>query len=604
MIISELANYGESLVRRGVLPPLGWSQVNVSFAFEIDDYGNLIRIVDLRTQEERNNKTVLIPLECAVPYRPGKHAGTSPYVLADNLMYITGIEGTHSGGKDKAELKNMAFVKLHHEIFDSVQTKKAKSFLKFLDKHTCMESDAQEFKPYEHIWKELNAASNIVFIYAGDGSFIHEDPDIIDAWNNYYRKRIFASSNTKFGQCAVTGEKNIPITRVHPSFIGVPGTLSTGSSLATFRLGSVDYFGKQGGYSAPVSMMAAESYGNALNYLFKSPKHCKTIGNTLYLFWAENEDNSELESEIFSMALFGRQKFLYDSPADDDIYNAVCNVISGSTPIEEFQKIIVDLSKYIYILGLKPHMARLAPVLFEKATLSTFLDNIIQFNEECRIESRYGIFTSTLYNLLERCVDNNGRKIFNQITEEAIINSVINGVQFPHECLSVLLRYISTDCELSPNKPARAAMLKAILLRNGNKETNEAATVSLNESTTPPYILGQLFDCLDSLHQTALNNMNVSIKIRYLANASVRPFMAFPELLKKSEKYISDLKRRFNTGFGNWYENRINELLRIAGGIPQRSFTPFEQGEFYLGYYHAQIEKYKIKGKDKGEEYV
>ena len=75
----------------------------------------------------------------------------------------------------------------------------------------------------------------------------------------------------------------------------------------------------------------------------------------------------------------------------------------------------------------------------------------------------------------------------------------------------------------------RAAILKAYYLRNYPTELNkEVFTVSLNESSNVPYVLGRLFSVLETIQSVANPGINATIKDRYFNSACATPGNGLP----------------------------------------------------------------------------
>ena len=62
MILQALNAYFDCLVEAGTLERPGWQPVKVHFALQIDEDGNLKRVIPLIHEEPRGKKTVMVPL--------------------------------------------------------------------------------------------------------------------------------------------------------------------------------------------------------------------------------------------------------------------------------------------------------------------------------------------------------------------------------------------------------------------------------------------------------------------------------------------------------------------------------------------------------------
>jgi hypothetical protein len=124
------------------------------------------------------------------------------------------------------------------------------------------------------------------------------------------------------GTCLVTGEENVPIARVHPATTGVPMARGTGISLVSFGTNydvcAYNWYDKQQGYIAPVSLLVTEQYGNALKYLLTTKCHYKIIGNSYLVFWAAHDEDNSLATVLSQMEL-GRE-------IPEELYQAIVEI--------------------------------------------------------------------------------------------------------------------------------------------------------------------------------------------------------------------------------------------------------------------------------------
>ena len=142
----------------------------------------------------------------------------------------------------------------------------------------------------------------------------------------------------------------------------------------------------------------------------------------------------------------------------------------------------------------------------------------------------------------------------------------------------------------------RAAILKAYYLRNSPTDLNkEVFTVSLNETTNVPYILGRLFSVLEAVQSDANPGINTTIKDRYFNSACATPALVFPTLLKLAQKHLQKLP----DGKAVFYNKQITELAALvpASGYPARLSLP-DQGKFEIGYYHQTQKRFEKKNKE------
>lgn len=142
-------------------------------------------------------------------------------------------------------------------------------------------------------------------------------------------------------------------------------------------------------------------------------------------------------------------------------------------------------------------------------------------------------------------------------------------------------------------RDARAALIKAVLVRNFKKEVKKEMDPNNRE---PGYLLGRLLAVIERLQQEALGDVNTSVIDRYFSGASASPGSIFPRLLKNMRNHIrkakdSDQKR----GTAFWLDKQADEIMSGITEFP--SFLPIEQqGLFILGYHHQRNDLWKKKG--------
>ena len=98
MILQALVKEYEALAKQGKIAKPGWGNAKVSYAMYINDSGKLLRIVSVKTEQQRGKKTVLAPQQMEVPAPVKRSSGIRPNFLCDGAAYLLGIDN----GKKKA----------------------------------------------------------------------------------------------------------------------------------------------------------------------------------------------------------------------------------------------------------------------------------------------------------------------------------------------------------------------------------------------------------------------------------------------------------------------------------------------------------------------
>lgn len=587
MILQALTAYYEQLVRQGKLSAPGWDDsFKVSYELRLNDAGQLLRVVPLLTEKTVGKKTVLAPRAMRVPAHEKRSSGIAANFLCDNSTYLLGAD--EKGKPERSADCFKACAKLHHTILDGVDSPAARALLAYFDSWDPAQAAAHPLLAEQ--WKEITGNANLIFGYeAADHShsFVNDDPAIQNAWQTHYNDR---SADSDMGQCLITG-KYAPIERTHPNISGVPGAQSSGAALVSFNAPAFCSYGHEQGDNAPVSKYAAFAYTTALNRLLADRNHCKHVGDTTILCWAENAE--PVYQDAMSMFLFGADEAA--GIQESDVQAALKRLSAGQTvPFLEKE---LSPDQHFYLLGLAPNAARLSVRFFLRDTFGSFAQNLQKHTEEMEIDCSEKEKFCTLpiwavVNETTRTVPGQPAKPSPQLAGD-LLRAVLTGGRYPATLLNGVTLRIRAEQTVTRG---RAAVIKAYYLRNYPTELNkEVYTVSLNETTNVPYLLGRLFSVLEAVQKAANPGINTTIKDRYFNAACATPCMAFPTLLRLSQKHL----RKLNDGLATHYDKQITELMAQLpeSGFPARLSLP-DQGKFAIGYYHQTQKRYVKKNEE------
>lgn len=587
MILQALTAYYEQLVRQGKLSAPGWDDsFKVSYELRLNDAGQLLRVVPLLTEKTVGKKTVLAPRAMRVPAHEKRSSGIAANFLCDNSSYLLGAD--EKGKPERSADCFKACAKLHHTILDGVDSPAARALLAYFDSWDPAQAAAHPLLAEQ--WKEITGNANLIFGYeAADHShsFVNDDPAIQNAWQTHYNDR---SADSDMGQCLITG-KYAPIERTHPNISGVPGAQSSGAALVSFNAPAFCSYGHEQGDNAPVSKYAAFAYTTALNRLLADRSHCKHVGDTTILCWAENAE--PVYQDAMSMFLFGADEAT--GIQESDVQAALKRLSAGQTvPFLEKE---LSPDQHFYLLGLAPNAARLSVRFFLRDTFGSFAQNLQKHAEEMEIDCSEKEKFRTLpiwavVNETTRTVPGQPAKPSPQLAGD-LLRAVLTGGRYPATLLNGVTLRIRAEQNVTRG---RAAVIKAYYLRNYPTELNkEVYTVSLNETTNVPYLLGRLFSVLEDVQKAANPGINTTIKDRYFNAACATPGMSFPTLLRLSQKHL----RKLNDGLATHYDKQITELMAQLpeSGFPARLSLP-DQGKFTIGYYHQTQKRYVKKNEE------
>lgn len=587
MILQALTAYYEQLVRQGKLSAPGWDDsFKVSYELRLNDAGQLVSVLDLRTETKMGKKTVLAPRAMRVPAHVKRASGIAANFLCDNSTYLLGAD--EKGKPERTADCFKACAKLHHTILDGVDSPAARALLAYFDSWDPAQASTHPLLAEQ--WKEITGNANLIFGYeAADHShsFVNDDPAIQNAWQAHYNDR---SADSDMGQCLITG-KYAPIERTHPNISGVPGAQSSGAALVSFNAPAFCSYGHEQGDNAPVSKYAAFAYTTALNRLLADRSHCKHVGDTTILCWAENAE--PVYQDAMSMFLFGADEAA--GIQESDVQAALKRLSAGQ--IVPFLEKELSPDQHFYLLGLAPNAARLSVRFFLRDTFGSFAQNLQKHAEEMEIDCSEKEKFRTLpiwavVNETTRTVPGQPAKPSPQLAGD-LLRAVLTGGRYPATLLNGVTLRIRAEQNVTRG---RAAVIKAYYLRNYPTELNkEVYTVSLNETTNVPYLLGRLFSVLEAVQKAANPGINTTIKDRYFNAACATPGMSFPTLLRLSQKHL----RKLNDGLATHYDKQITELMAQLpeSGFPARLSLP-DQGKFTIGYYHQTQKRYVKKNEE------
>ena len=587
MILQALTAYYEQLVRQGKLSAPGWDDsFKVSYELRLNDAGQLVSIVPLLTEKTIGKKTVLAPRAMRVPAHEKRSSGIAANFLCDNSSYLLGAD--EKGKPERSADCFKACAKLHHAILDGVDSPAARALLAYFDSWD--PAQAATHPLLQEQWKEITGNANLIFGYeAADHShsFVNDDPAIQNAWQTHYNGR---SADSDIGQCLITG-KYAHIERTHPNISGVPGAQSSGAALVSFNAPAFCSYGHEQGDNAPVSKYAAFAYTTALNRLLADRSHCKHVGDTTILCWAENAE--PVYQDAMSMFLFGADEAA--GIQESDVQAALKRLSAGQTVPFLGKELSHD--QHFYLLGLAPNAARLSVRFFLRDTFGSFAQNLQKHAEEMAIDCSEKEKFRTLpiwavVNETTRTVPGQPAKPSPQLAGD-LLRAVLTGGRYPATLLNGVTLRIRAEQAVTRG---RAAVIKAYYLRNYPTELNkEVYTVSLNETTNVPYLLGRLFSVLEAVQKAANPGINTTIKDRYFNAACATPGMAFPTLLRLSQKHL----RKLNDGLATYYDSQITELMAQLpeSGFPARLSLP-DQGKFAIGYYHQTQKRFAKKNEE------
>lgn len=589
MILQALVEYYEALERKEKITSPGWCRARVAYGLDISEQGELMGVIPLKKEQQKGKKTVWVPQDLTVPQMVSRCSGVSANFLCDHSGYMLGIDN-----KGKPERSRECFEyakKKHKDILGNISSPAARAVCRFFD---CWAPDRAAENPYlVPELEEIISGSNLVFMI--DGEYVHEDPDIMQCWEEYSHQ----SGTGPEGVCLVTGRRE-EIARIHGTIKGVQGAQSSGAALVSFNAPAFESYGKEQSFNAPVGTYAAYAYTTALNYLLSDRSHGTTIGDTAVVYWSEEGD--ERYQNIFACV---SEPTMENQEIVDGVFK---NLAEGKAVAVQDVKDSLDMEKRFYILGLAPNAARLAVRFFYQDSFGNILKHIKEHYDRMEIvrPAADAVEYLGIWRMLQETVNKKSRDKKPVPSMSGVVyRSIISGSRYPASLYQAVLGRIRAeqddgDSRIYKITRGRAAIIKAYLLKNGN--IREEITMALNEdSNNTAYILGREFAVLEAIQEEANPGINATIKDKYFNSACATPAAIFPILFKLKNSHI----KKMNNGAKEiYYEKMLCDLqgrLTVAEGqraaCPRR-LTLEEQGMFILGYYHQTQKRYEKKIKE------
>ena len=577
MFLTELYHFYQRKITEedsGISRP-GYTEENIGYVIRLSLEGHYIHHLSLLNDKGK-------PRRMKVPAAVKRSAQVLPNFLWDNSGYVLGIDGK---GKPERSAKTFeAFRQKHGELAEKTGNPSLKAIAAFL----------RWWQPeMMNDWPDREAIldKNIVFEIEGQNRFVHEQPDIQALWQEI-RGRDDEEPAEEEGFCLITGKK-APIARIHPGIRGLKGGKAE-TALVSFNCEAFKSYGKEQSYNAPVSLEAAQAYTTALNWLMRYENgHSAGIGDTTVVFWTDKPAPKEQKMTSFFFA----------PPSDNDRLNMQAEDMALIQDIEaafqtlrngqDIDKAIPDLdcSVRFFILGIAPNSARISVRFWQTASFGELARRVGRYFNELSIDRTFPQtqpeFPAFWQILLETAVQEKKENI-PPMLGAALMRSVFGNLPYPASLYTAILGRIRADPDHTVSY-LRAAVIKACLIRNYQREF----TMSLDtERKDVPYLLGRLFSLLEKNQRDALgNNINSTIRDRYIASASATPRRVFPLLLRLGQHHIS------KSDYGNLKQRDLADVMKDIPDFPA-SLTLEEQGIFFLGYYQQNIANYTKKDKE------
>jgi CRISPR-associated protein Csd1 len=550
------------------------------------------------------------------PRRPTGRAGTKapPAFFVDNAKYVFG-RGPEDKPVDPADGREKSgwFRDLIARCVDTTADEGATAVLKFLDRVRA--GDATELT-----FPEGFAANDLfAFIYAPDiDLLVHRRPAVRTYWSATRAADPAGDAVGTERRCIITGDAFSGDVALFPLIKRVPGGTPSGVSLVSFNAGAFESYGWKSNENAPISRAAAEAAATALSRLvhpaFPDPRpeslgqplprrHVRISSDTVACYWADLPDAAEFLDE-FTEEMDPNPAVVGDVIASPKTGRVTKIADSLTTPRPPG----VDEARFfaLVITGTQG-----------RAILRGWIDTTIADVKE-NLERYWGDLE-----IVRNAPPPKGKELPEHFPQRALLTALapfgrfedvpaalaadlfraaLSGERYPLAALQKALERARAEIGRSDwsdlyRRDARAALVKAVLVRNFGKELSPAMDP---DNTAPGYLLGRMMAVLERLQQLALGgDVNATVIDRYFGAASATPQAVYPRLLKNARHHARKAEdgTEAQSKTARWLDGQLDE---IAAGLKvvRRAYGPDagfpahlsleQQGLFVLGYHHQR----------------
>lgn len=597
MLISALCDYYDVLAKKGLVLPDGYSRVGIHAKIALTEDGKIESIVECRendTQEGNKKSKKQVPLIMELPKRTEKTA-IDANIIEHRPLYIFGLNYdaksatlSASDDRDKAKKSHDAFVEKNFEFIDGIDTPLVNAYRSFISTWMPEEQEQNETLLGE---SKLLTTGKFAFCLAGrPDMLLHDEPEIKKKWEQVYAASS-EISDASSAQCCITGEY-LPIERVHAKIIGLPGGLSTGNTMVSYKNAAEESYGKKQSFNSCISATAVKKYTEALNYLLADKHHRTLIDETTYIYWAASGD--EACNDFFSALAFGDTM---DSEHTDEWLGSVFDGIKSGRATQEIVDGIdnIDSDVSFYVVGIKPNSARLALKCIYRQSFGKVLQNTIQHYSDMQIGSSNGKPVSVRTVCKELVSPKSSNDKVSPALMAKLFDAMINGTAYPDALLAAVIRRVKTDSDeegtgfIKMNN-VRMGLIKACINRSARlKGKQEEIKMSLDlENRDPAYLCGRLFCKLEDIQRRASDGkLNRTIKDSYFSAAATRPAIVLPRLLSLTTHHLAKLEDKA----AYFMDKEVTEIIGMMGNEFPSHLTLKQQGVFMLGYYQQKQQK-------------
>ena len=542
-MLPQLCDYA----RRLDLPPPLYSERPVRYIVELDASGRLLNsqptdTADPADRGTRNGKRRLVPTV-------QRSSGIRPLLLADNAEYSFGLarDPTKQARVDRA---HAAYLEVVNRCAADTGDAAVQAVADFLNE------DPGEQLDLDH---DFDRSANVTF-GVGDDLPI-EAPAVQRFWAREHDPAL--AKGAVIGQCLVCGKQRPVLKRLQAKLKRVPGGQTSGTALISANAEAFKSYGLDASLIAPTCGECAELFTTGLNHLLASETQRTALGGAAFVYWTRDDvpefnpmrDVTQPDPGQVQALLESTFKSREPAPFDDTKFYALS--LSGSGG----RAVVRD---------------------WIDTTVGEVQTNLARWFRQQRIVGRNGEPAEPvgLYALAAATV-RDANKDLSPLTPRALVRAALAGTPLPPNLLSEAVRRNSADQNVT--RP-RAALIKAVLQRQGLGEEEDPMIQLDPDNVDPAYRCGRLLSVLESVQYQALGI--TAVTDRFYGTASSAPASVFGRLLRGAQPHLTKLQRD-KPGAYHALQRRLEEVMAGLRGFP-KTLDMEDQGLFALGFYHQR----------------
>lgn len=571
-------------------PDFEWKPV--AWLVRVGAGGRFLGITGTHTippEQEGKKKPRPVAKTLLVPYQPGRSGSKPPaQFFVDNAKYVFGM-GTPDKpvkpeeGRERSEF----FREKIRACAEATGDEAARALLALLQ--GVAEGTVQVELP-----EACTPNEQFAFVYADDDveRLVHERPAIRDYWKSVCAPK--PPEGKPAFRCLVTG-KPVAEPGLFPLIKKAPGGTSSGVSLVGFNNAAFASYNLNGNQNAPISREAALACATALNRLlhpaYPDPhrpgeslprRNVPLSADTVVCFWAVADEAQDFVNNFAPIV----------EANPDEVRQTYHSIWKGKLPED------LDPSAF-YALTLTGTQGRAIIRDWFESTVREVAENLTGYFRDLSIvrntpkPRKHDLPPQLPLSVLLRSLALRGdSKEIPAHLATRMTRSALAGSPYPlglyHRALERMRAEIGDDTWAGlERRDARAALVKAVLIRNFNKEATPQMDPQNHE---PGYLLGRLLAVIERTQQAAMQGVNATVIDRYFSGASATPAAVFPRLLKNMRHHVRKLKDGDHAGLVRWLESMADEIMEPLS--PDRAFPAHlpldQQGLFVLGYHHQR----------------